>query len=205
MKTVELFCGHKSFSTVMARHGHETFTVDMDGSFNPSVISDILRLPIAALPYDIDILWASPPCTHFSVASIGANWTRRDRVHIPKNDGAREAQEIVKTTLRLIRGVAPTWYFIENPRCVLRKMRFMDGLFRHTITYCQYGDTRMKPTDVWTNAWWWHPKRICQNGDDCHEAAPRGARTGTQGIDGSKERSRIPSALFEEILRQMPN
>jgi hypothetical protein len=75
---------------------------------------------------------------------------------------------------------------------MLRKMHFMDIGVRHTITYCQYGDTRMKPTDIWTNATWWVPRPACHNGDRCHEAAPRGARTGTQGVRGAVERGRIP-------------
>ena len=82
----------------------------------------------------------------------------------------------------------------------MRKMDFMHGLARHTLTYCQYGDTRMKPTDIWTN----HPnprfKPPCRNGDPCHVSAPRGAKTGTQGLKGSVDRSRIPRELCEHIV-----
>ena len=79
-------------------------------------------------------------------------------------------------------------------------MNFMKGLPRYTVTYCQYGETRMKPTDLWTN----HPnpqfKPMCKNGDSCHEAAPRGSKTGTQGRKNAKERSRIPKLLCEHIV-----
>ena len=34
----------------------------------------------------------------------------------------------------------------------------------------------------------------------CHVAAPRGSRTGTQGLKNPKERSMIPYQLGEEIL-----
>lgn len=61
----------------------------------------------------------------------------------------------------------------------------------------------MKPTDIWTNAHFWKPKPMCKNGMPCHVAAPRGSRTGTQGIGTYKDRSRIPSALFEEIFDQL--
>ncbi len=58
----------------------------------------------------------------------------------------------------------------------------------------------MKPTDIWTN----HPdpkfKPPCKNGDTCHVRAPRGARTGTQGIKGSKDRAVIPYQLCEHIV-----
>lgn len=71
---------------------------------------------------------------------------------------------------------------------------------KNPITGCKYGDTRMKPTDIWTN----HPDPkflpMCKNGDPCHEPAPRGSKTGTQGLKGSKERSIIPQKLCEHIV-----
>ena len=79
-------------------------------------------------------------------------------------------------------------------------MDFMRNLPRHTVTYCQYGDTRMKPTDIWTN----HPNPDflppCKNGDSCHVSAPRGSQTGTQGLKNSKEKARIPIDLCRHIV-----
>lgn len=85
-------------------------------------------------------------------------------------------------------------------------MGFVKELPRYTVTYCQYTtdlpleQRRMKPTDIWTN----HPdpkfKPPCKNGDPCHVSAPRGARTGTQGIKGAIDRSRIPKQLCEHIV-----
>ena len=79
-------------------------------------------------------------------------------------------------------------------------MNFIKDFPRYTVTYCKYCDTRMKPTDIWTN----HPnpkfKPPCKNGDPCHEAAPRGSKTGTQGLKGAKERSKIPKQLCEHIV-----
>ena len=96
--------------------------------------------------------------------------------------------------------LSPKYWFIENPRGGMRKMDFMNGLPRYTITYCQYGDTRMKPTDIWTN----HPspsfKPPCHNGNSCHISAPRGAKTGTQGLKGSIERSKIPEGFCNHIV-----
>ena len=49
----------------------------------------------------------------------------------------------------------------------------------------------------------WKPRQICKNGDSCHEAAPRGSQTGTQGIKGNYERSKIPYQLCKEILQSI--
>lgn len=204
LHTVELFCGTKSFSKVMQAHGHKTFTVDLKPKFEPNIVGDILQVVGADLPQKPDIVWASPPCTHFSVAAISHNWKYEGGVLTPKNEGAIEAQRIVQKTLGIIEDIRPKWYFIENPRGMLRKMPFMQDLHRVTIAYCQYGDDRQKPTDIWTNATWWKPRPVCKPGSPCHVAAPRGASTGTQGMKNAIEKGRIPPAVFEEILEQMP-
>lgn len=200
MKTVELFSGTKSFSKVMAAHGHETLTVDSDPRVYPDINIDMLWFDHLSLS-EIDILWASPPCEGFSVAAIGKNWNYDNT---PKTETARLAMKLASHTLKIIEEIKPRYWFIENPRGKLRKMPFMRNLTRHTISYCQYGDERMKPTDIWTNAIWWKPRPICKNGDKCHVSAPRGSSTGTQGIKGAKNRGIIPPKLFEEILNQMP-
>lgn len=190
MRTVEFFSGTKSFSKVMQKNGHKTCTFDNDASLEPDHVLDVLsRVSFAELENKVDLLWASPPCQGFSVAAIGRNWNHDNT---PKTDSARLATALASRTLDIIDEIKPKWWFIENPRGKLRKMPFMQGLIRHTVSYCQYGDTRMKPTDIWTNATWWKPRPMCKNGDKCHEAAPRGARTGTQGIGGAKDRGRIP-------------
>lgn len=209
MRTIEFFSGTKSCSKVMAAHGHKTLTIDNDPSLEPDICADVLEMPLSYLNSgaDIGLLWASPPCQGFSVAAIGHNWTGGARGYIPKSESAKLSIALAKRTLEIVEAVKPKWWFIENPRGLLRKMPFMEipGAIRHTITYCQYGDKRMKPTDIWTNAYWWKPRPPCKNGMPCHEAAPRGAKTGTQGIQGARDRGKIPPALFEEILSQMPN
>ena len=83
---------------------------------------------------------------------------------------------------------------------MLRKLPVVADLPRRTVTYCQYGDDRQKPTDLWGEIrGGWESKPICRPGSDCHVAAPRGSRTGTQGLKGSKTRSMIPYELGAEI------
>jgi len=88
----------------------------------------------------------------------------------------------------------------ENPRGVLRKLNLIKGI-RKTVTYCQYGDKRMKPTDIWTNNILFNPYPPCKNNSLCHEPAPRGSRTGTQGVKGKVDRSIIPEKLCEDIYK----
>lgn len=142
-----------------------------------------------------------PALYPFSVAAIGKNWTKDGDNYIAKNTRADFGLELVKKTIQIIEALKPTYFFIENPRGMLRKMPIMADLNRQGVTYCQYGDTRMKPTDIWTNSTKWNPRPMCKNGDACHIAAPRGSSTGTQGLKGAYERSKIPQDLCLEILK----
>jgi hypothetical protein len=87
---------------------------------------------------------------------------------------------------------------------MLRKMGMLDRYERATVTYCQYGDTSMKPTDLWGGfPEGWHPKPICKNGAGCHDRAPRGSKTGTQGKKGAAARAEIPLELAHSFLEAM--
>jgi hypothetical protein len=206
MNTLELFCGTKSFSKVMTKFGHETFTVDNDERFDPDDCMDIMDMGEVCY---MDIIWASPPCTCFSVASIGTHWQGGKKGYIPKTEDAKKSLELLDKTVSLIAQGKPKYWFIENPRGMMRK--FIDAIFkkhgisdyhRTMITYCQYGDNRMKPTDIWTNLKGWEGKR-CKNKSSCHVSAPRGSKTGTQGLKTAKDRGVIPPLLFEEIIKAL--
>lgn len=206
MKILELFAGTRSIGKAFEARGHEVFSVEWDKNFkNIDLYANIGTLTAQDILDRFgrpDVIWASPDCTTFSIAAISHH---RRKSHLtgnldPVSDYARFCDAVDMNVLALIRELRPALYFIENPRGGLRKMTWMQGLPRYTVTYCQYGDTRMKPTDIWTN----HPapgfKPMCKNGDPCHVSAPRGAKTGTQGLRGSKERSIIPAQLCEHIV-----
>ena len=212
MKTIELFSGTKSFSKVMAEHGHEIFTIDNDPKLEPDLVADVLSGPID-IPYKADILWASPPCQTFSVASIGHYWTDGK----PKNEKTLHGIAMMEKAIEIIANLKPKYWFIENPRGMMRKVideyfkkHSIENYTRHTVAYCQYGASIQKPTDIWTNHSNWKPRPMCKPGASCHERAGRGAKTGTQGIynlkweqargGSSTARGVIPPTLFEEIL-----
>lgn len=205
MIILELFAGTASFSN--AAKGHVTFTTDFDEQFDTDYCIDIMKFDTAKIPFKPDVIWASPPCETFSVASIGYHWNKDNT---PKTEQAVEGLARVQKTLDVIKELEPEYWYIENPRGKLRKLipEMIDKTLGNlwicrTVTYCQYGDTRMKPTDIWTNNLNWQPRPMCKNGMPCHVAAPRGSSTGTQGIKTYKDRSRIPNDLCVEIVNSM--
>ena len=201
MKVLELFAGSRSVGKIAKELGMEVFSSDLIEFEGIDYPISILDFDVTKVPFKPDIIWASPPCTGFSVAAIGHHWTGGKGAYIPKTDTARLGIELVKKTLEIINYFQPTYWFMENPRGVLRKLDVVKGLKKNSVTYCQYGDERMKPTDIWTNSDEWVPKPMCKNGDPCHVASPRGSRTGTQGRANAYERSKIPEELCREILK----
>lgn len=201
MKILELFAGSRSIGKAAEELGFEVFSSDLEPFEGIDYACDILEFDVNKLPWQPDVIWASPPCTGFSVAALGHHWTGGKGAYIPATDTARLGIKLAEKTIELIRTLNPKYWYIENPRGLLRKMPFMQEFTRHTVTYCQYGDKRMKPTDVWTNNTNWIPRQACKNGDACHEAAPRGSKTGTQGLVGAYNRSKIPHELCLEVMR----
>jgi hypothetical protein len=208
MQTVELFSGTKSFSKVAAGFGHPIFTVDNDPSVDPDLVADIRLLSSRKLPSSPFILWASPPCQTFSVAALHHHW---------KRDGTPRTlhgHRLVAKTVSLIIDLHPRWWFIENPRGMLRTVAWFGHAVRHlggrrqTVTYCSYDADVFKPTDIWSNAHWWHARPRCR----LHNPCPR-LRAGQShlrvkeirlGMDTRpKERSRIPPGLFVDIFTSL--
>jgi hypothetical protein len=205
MSVYDFFSGTGSSTQAFKDAGHTVITFELDSDFQATENVDVLSLnaqDLIAKYGQPDFVWASPPCTSFSVASIWRHWVSGGENPVPKTEAAKASQELVAHTLKLLQELNPTeGWLMENPRGMLRKLPVVKGFPRTTITYCQYGDSRMKPTDLWGGVRDWTPRPACKNGMPCHEAAPRGSRTGTQGLSGAKERSRIPLALSQDILQ----
>ena len=204
MKVLELFAGTRSIGKAFEAYGHEVYSVEWDKKFdNIDWYEDIGKITAKDIIERFgkpDVIWASPDCSSYSLAAISHHRIKEPDGNLaPKTEYAKFCDDVNAHVIELIRELSPTYYFIENPRGGLCKMRFMQGIPKHLVTYCQYGDTRMKPTHIFTN--YPNPQfKHCKNGDSCHEAAPRGSKTGTQGIKGSRDRARIPKALCEYIV-----
>lgn len=205
MKILELFAGTRSIGKAFEKHGHDVYSVEWDKQHNDiDLYIDIMDLTSEMVIENFgkpDIIWASPDCTTYSIAGISHHRSKEKSGNLKAiSEKAKFADQLNLHLLQLINELNPTYYFIENPRGGMRKMDFVKNLSRYTVTYCQYGDFRMKPTDIFTN----HPepnfKPMCKNGDPCHVSAPRGSSTGTQGMK-LVDKSRIPNDLCEHIVK----
>jgi hypothetical protein len=182
-------------------------SVDNDPKFTPTHLCRVQDFPYRSYPPGyFYAVWASPPCTEYSVAkTVGV----RDFVSADSN---------VCTALSIIDYLRPKYWFIENPRGHLRLRPFMQPLepYMHTCTYCMYGTPFRKPTNIWTNVGGLS-LCMCTRRTPCNSITPDGrhpstAQSGHHKRDGvvldkgtrRNEAYRIPSplvkALFSGIL-----
>jgi hypothetical protein len=115
-----------------------------------------------------------------------------------------EALALVEHTINLMKSLNPTHgWIMENPRGMLRSQSVVKDLRRWTVSYCQYGDTRMKPTDLWGTIDW-NSRAMCSPGSKCHESSPAGTNAGGTGkLKNARLRSMIPYELGLEILNDI--
>jgi len=193
---LDLWCGTKSATEAFEDQGWSCVSVDREGRYQPSICADIMEvepwhLLAANHGEKYTFGWASPECTVYSIANMKA---RHFVDRKPSTVQALLMDARVQWTIHLLEETCETWV-MENPRGMLRSRPFMQDLPRVTVAYCQYGDVRQKPTDLWGRfPRLWEPKPMCKPNSSCHEAAPRGSKGGTQGLS-REDRIQVPYEL----------
>lgn len=178
MNIVELFSGSGNISKAFKEKGHNTFTVDIrkrKGICEPDLRKDIMHLKKKDIPYrKIHILWLSPPCDVWSYAAGSTHWTKDN---CPKTEKCRAHIELMRHCLKIIDLIRPGYFFIENPRGKLRYYpEFREFLRKHhaitkTVTFSSYGFSCIKPTNVFTNALDYSPRRCDRFGRGAKQKA----------------------------------
>lgn len=198
-RLLELFSGTGSVGKVAKKLGYEVISVDI--LFPATYRCDILKWDYKKYPPGyFDVIWASPPCTEFSYAkTVG----KRDM------DGALK---LVKRALKIIDYFKPRSYAIENPVGHLRHMNIMKKRNdRKTISYCKYGFSYRKNTDIWTNSKF-EPLK-CEGQHMCAykkkfgfhkytvQSGPRiEGHTNQEPIKKIEDRYKIPHLLLKDIF-----
>ena len=101
IKILELFAGSKSIGKCADGLLFESYSSDIEQFGGIDYVTDILDFDVTKIPFKPDVIWASPPCTAFSVAAIGKNWTKFGDDYLPKNPRAELGLKLVQKTLEI--------------------------------------------------------------------------------------------------------
>jgi len=197
LRVLDMFSGLGGMSAAFRDRGHHVDTLDFDARFKPTFCQDVRDFHPKG---KYDVVVGGPDCRRFSVAALARHWKVRGAVHYPTTMEAEAAVDVVRHAKRVILESDPEFWILENPRGKLRSLGVLAGYRRRTVTYCQYGASWQKATDLWGV---FPPalqlKRPCKARDSCHDAAPRGSKTGVQGVRDPALRALFPYALSLEI------
>ena len=165
------------------------------GGRTPTHQTNILNWDYASayLRGTFQVVWASPPCEHYSIARSAAK-TPRDLEYY---------DSLVAKTLEIIDWANPSYFFIENPATgLLKTRRVLQGMPWVDVDYCMYGAPYRKRTRLWGRLPpQWVPRRLCRQ--DCHACC--GAKrhpTSAQKMSGwsLNQLHRIPPLLVRELV-----
>jgi site-specific DNA-cytosine methylase len=197
MRVLELFSGTGSVGNVCRRLGCVVTSLDWD--MPADIRTDILDWDYRSYPPDsFDIIWASPPCTEYSVAKT---------VGVRKLD---EANAIVKRTIEIIRYFNPRYWTMENPQTgLLKHQSVVAGLPYNDLDYCKYGMPYRKRTRLWNNIEAWIPKPLCKkdcghmNGNVHEQSAQQSPHMHLASVRRrylTRELYKVPEPLIEELF-----
>lgn len=203
---LELFSGSKTVSTIAESLNYTTFSIDSEAKFKPSLVKDISKLSLKDIPgqKSISIVWASIPCTQYSILNLANHWDKivyshRKYYYIPKTKEAKQAAQLLEKTIWLINSINPDYYFIENPRGALRHMpQIRFAPVRHEISYSDFGLDIYKPTDIFTNCQFLKLPKITRSVGISFPSS-------VIKMTNAYERSKVPSQLIQSILTQIQN
>ena len=164
LRALVLFTGTGSIDRSLKEAGFKVDNLDIDPKCNATWTCDILEWEAwrDIKPWTYDFIWASPPCTQYSIA--------RTTAKTPRNFALADA--IVNKTLQIIEHLEPKGWLMENPATGLLKTRgVVRGLPFVTVCYCMYSDginhRYRKPTALWGGLPGFFPRPMCTRKAPC--------------------------------------
>ena len=147
VRALDLFSGTHSFSKVAKDLGYECVSLDISPKYNPDIVCDILEFDYKIWPVGyFDFIWASPPCTLFSVAAAHM-FTEQQR-----NERFERGKAVAQRALEIVEYLKPKRFVFENPlSSAIWKQGIFDHIPKKKVSYCMYDFPYRKNTMLATN------------------------------------------------------
>ena len=206
-KMLELFCGMKCAGEVF-KTKYDVISLDYDPEFNATHTEDILKWDYTIYkPNTFKVIWASPDCTTWSIATGGRYRTKANILSsLPKG---KNAELMIDRLIEIIDYFKPTYWFIENPRGQLQYYPPMIELeknnYKMLVYYGNHGVGFPKATHIWSNVKLWENEKTPIMSEDTYvlrwHKFNKSMRRYYKAylLESAKTRSLVPSILLTKI------
>jgi site-specific DNA-cytosine methylase len=214
-RLLELFCGTKSVGKVFENKGYEIISLDYNKKFNATHIEDFLTWDYTIYPTNyFDVIWASPDCTTWSLATGGKYRTKASIYGLNNQHQEKSifANNMILKVIEILKYFQPQSWFIENPRGLLKwfppLQQFIDeeGANMNLVYYANYNNWGFpKPTNIWSNLSLWENEKIPVMPTDSYvikhrKSDGKNKRYYKAFQKNPEERSKIPPDLITRLL-----
>ena len=163
-RALVLFTGTGSVDRSLEKFGFKVDSLDIDKKCGATWTSDVLKWEAwrDIEPGTYTFIWASTPCTQYSIA--------RTTAKTPRNFAL--ADSLVAKSLEIINHLKPKGWLMENPATGLLKTReVVAGIPSRDVCYCSYSDgirhKYRKATRLWGFLPAFTPRPMCTRKNLC--------------------------------------
>lgn len=216
MRLLDLFCGTKSVSNVFKTAGYDVVNLDYDKQFDATHVEDILTWDYTKYPSGyFDVIWASPDCTTWSIATGGKYRLKTDIWGLPNEhlDKTVGANNMILRVIEILKYFKPKTWFIENPRGLLQHFpplkTFVEeqNACKTLVYYANYNNWGFpKPTHIWSNLVLWENETMPEMPESSYTIHTKKNGELKKYYNAFKfgktrERSKIPPNLIDRLRR----
>jgi hypothetical protein len=219
-RLLELFCGTKSVGKEFQKVGYEVVSLDYNKKFNATHTVDILTWDYKQYEPDyFDVIWASPDCTTFSIAT-GGKYRTKDMIYGKNNkyqEGTTLGNNMILRLIEILKYFKCNSWFIENPRGLLQHFPPLKEFIKEVnanmnlVYYGNYNWGFPKPTNIWSNLALWENEKMPVIPEDKYEMKyhSKNGRLKRYYYDyydnNAEERSKIPADLINKLMGLIKN
>lgn len=214
-RLLELFCGTKSVGKVFENEGYEVISLDYNAKFNATHTEDILTWDYTKYPSDyFNVIWASPDCTTFSLAT-GGKYRTKENIYGLNNQYQEKAtlgNNMVLRVIEILKYFKCDAWFIENPKALMQYFPPLIEFIKEVnankclVYYANYDNWGFpKPTHIWSNLTLWDNETMPIMNPDTYDIVKRNCDGRLKKYykafkTNHENRSKIPPSLILRLF-----